>query len=87
MWANRKIRFTVVLLLVVGVNICLWIANRTFGYTIKNHGKVFALVIGIDFFVFLGLALLGLLIGWLLAFRPEALKRAIERSIAKRSSN
>lgn len=87
MWSNRKVRFTIVILLIIGANLWLWIANRTLGYTTRNHGSAFAFVVGIDFFVFIGLALLGLLTAWLLAFRPEGLKRAIDRSIAKRSGN
>lgn len=87
MWSNRKVRFTVVMLALVGANLGLWVSNRIFGYTSKDHGAVFALIFAVDFFVFLGLALLGLLTAWLLAFRPEAFKRAIERSIAKRNSN
>jgi len=87
MWSNRKVRFTVVMLVLVGANLGLWLSSRIFGYTIKDHGAVFALIYAIDFFAFLGFALLGLLTAWLLAFRPETFKRAIERSIAIRSSN
>jgi len=87
MWSNRKVRFTIVILALVGANLALWLSHRLFGYTSKDHGAVFALIIVLDFFVFLGFALLGLLTAWLLAFRPEPFKRAIERSIAKRNSN
>ena len=87
MWSNRKVRFTVVMLVLVGANLGLWLSNRIVGYTVKDHGAVFALIYGIDFFAFVAFALLGLLTGWLLAFRPEIFKRVIERSIAKRNSN
>lgn len=87
MWSNRKVRFTVVMLLLVGANLGLWLSNRIFGYSIKDHGAVFVFIYVMDFFVFLGFALLGLLTAWFLAFRPEAFKRQIERSIAKRNSN
>jgi hypothetical protein len=40
----------------------------------------------LDFFMLLALAFLGLLTAWLLAFRPEALKSSIERSIAKQAA-
>jgi len=40
------------------------------------------MIYGIDFFAFVGFALLDLLPAWLLAFRPEAFKREIERSTA-----
>jgi len=86
MWSNRKIRFTVIILVVVGANLGLWLFNRLYGYTIKDDGAVFLVVFLLDIFFFFGLALLGLLTAWLLAFRPEGFKRAIERSIAKRSS-
>jgi hypothetical protein len=75
------------MLALVGANLGLWLANRIFGYTAKDHGAVFAFILIVDFLFFLGLALLGLLTAWLLAFRPEVFKRAIERSIAKRNSN
>jgi hypothetical protein len=39
-----------------------------------------------DILLFLGFTFLGLLTAWLLAFRPEAFKQSIERSIAKRNS-
>ena len=84
---NRKVRFTVVMLVPVGANLGLWLSNRIVGYRVKDLGAVFALIYGIDFFAFLGFALLGLLTAWLLTFRPETFKRQIERSIAKRNSN
>ena len=87
MWSNRKIRFTIILLALVGANLGLWLSNHTFGYTLKDHGAVFVFIFLMDFSVFVGLALLGLLTAWLLAFRPEAFKRQIERSIAKRLSS
>jgi len=87
MWSNRKVRFTVVMLVLVGTNLGLWLSNRIGGYTVKDHGAVFGLIYGIDFVAFLAFALLGLLTAWLLAFRPEIFKRGIERSIAKRNSN
>jgi hypothetical protein len=73
--------------LLVGANLALWLCNQVLGFTIKDHGGLFILIYLIDFFTFLAFALLGILTGWLLAFRPEALKRSIERSIAKRNSN
>jgi hypothetical protein len=73
-----------VILLLAGANLVLWFSNRTFGYTVKDHGAAFLFVYAVDFFALLGFALLGLLTAWLLAFRPETFKRAIERSIAKR---
>jgi hypothetical protein len=85
MWSNRKLRFTVVMLALIGANLGLWLSNRIFGFTIKYHGATFVLIFALDFGLFLGLALLGLLTAWLLAFRPEAFKRQIERSIAKRN--
>ena len=87
MRSNRKVRFTVIMLALVGANLGLWLSNRIFGYTSKDHGAVFASIIIVDFFFFIGMALLGLLTAWLLAFRPEAFKSAIERSIARRNSN
>ena len=87
MRSNRKVRFTVVILVLLSTNLALWVASRMFGYTSKQHGAVFAFVIIVDFFFFLGLALFGLLTAWLLAFRPERFKNAIERSIAKRNSS
>ena len=87
MWSNRKVRFTIVILVLLGANLALWIASQTFGYTSKEHGPVFAFAIIVDFFFFLGLALLGLVTAWLFAFRPESFKNAIERSIARRNSN
>ena len=87
MWSNRKVRFTVVMLVLVGANVGLRLFNRIVGYTVKDHGPMFGLIYGIDFFAFLGFALLGLLTAWLLAFRPETFKRGIERSIDKRNSN
>jgi hypothetical protein len=87
MWSNRKIRFTVVILVLVAANAGLWLANRLFDYTSKDHGAVFTLIIVADFFTFLGLAFIGFLTAWLLAFRLETFKRAIERSIAKKSSS
>jgi hypothetical protein len=75
------------MLVLMGANLWLWVSTRIFGFTSKDHGAMFTLIFGVDFFAFLGFALLGLLTGWLLAFRPEAFKRAIERSIAKRNSN
>jgi len=62
------------MLVLVGANLGLWPFNRIVGYTVKDHGAVFALIYGIDFFAFLGFALLGLLTAWLLAFRPETFK-------------
>jgi ABC-type sulfate transport system permease component len=75
------------MLVFVSANLGLWLSNRIVRYTVKGHGAAFALIYGVDFFAFLGFALLGLLTAWLLAFRPETFKRAIERSIAKRNSN
>jgi hypothetical protein len=75
------------MLLLVGANVALWLLNRILGFTIKDHGALFTLIYMIDFFMLLGLAFLGLLTAWLLAFRPEAYKRSIERSLAKRNSN
>jgi hypothetical protein len=75
------------MLVLIGANFGLWFSNWIFGYTMRDHGSVFTFIFLVDVFAFLGLALLGLLTGWLLAFRPEAFKRAIERSIAKRHSN
>ena len=72
--------------LVVGVNVALWLANRMFGYMAKDHGQVFGAILLFDILLFLGFTFLGLLTAWLLAFRPEAFKRSIERSIAKRNS-
>lgn len=86
MWSNRKVRFTVIMLALVGANLGLWLSNRIFGYTIRDHGAVFVFIYLMDIFAFVGFALLGLLTAWLLAFRPEAFKRQIERSIAKRNA-
>ena len=82
---NRKLRFTVVMLVLIGANLALWLSNRMFGYTAEHHGAVFGLVYLTDIFAFIGFALLGLLTAWLLAFRPETFVRAIERSIARRN--
>ncbi len=86
MWSNRKVRFTVFVLVLAGANLALWLSNRAFGYTSKDHPAVFTLVFLADFFVFLGFAFLGFLTAWLLAFRPETFKRSIERSIVKRNA-
>lgn len=86
MRSNRKVRFTVIVVALLGANLALWIANQTFGYTSKEHAAVCTFVLMLDFVFFIGLALLGLLTAWLLAFRPETFKRVIERSIAKRNS-
>jgi hypothetical protein len=86
MLSNRKIRFTVIVVALLCANVALWIANRTFGYTSKEHAAVFTFLLMLDFVVFIGLAFLGLLTAWLLAFRPEKFKHLIERSIAKRNS-
>lgn len=83
--SNRKLRFTLIVVALVGANLALWIANRMVGYTSKEHPAVFTFVLMLDFIFFVGLALLGLVTAWLLAFRPETFKRVIERSIAKRS--
>ena len=49
MWSNRKVRFTVVMLVLVGADLGLWLSNRIFGYTIKDHGALFTLIYDIDF--------------------------------------
>jgi hypothetical protein len=41
MWSNRKVRFTVIVLVLVGANLGLWLSNRIFGYTLKGHAAVF----------------------------------------------
>lgn len=86
MWSNRKNRFTTIMLALVGANVLLWLFNRIFDFTVKDDGVVFVLIFLIDVVVFVGFALLGLLTAVLLAFRPELLKRQIERSIAKGNS-
>jgi hypothetical protein len=75
------------MLALVSANFGLWVSNRLFGYTLKEHANLFVFIYGIDFFAFVGFAFLGLLTAWLLAFRPEEFKRQIERSIAKRNLN
>lgn len=50
MWSNRKVRFTVIILALVGANIGLWLSSRIFGYTSKDHPNVFAAVIFLDSF-------------------------------------
>jgi hypothetical protein len=84
MWSNRKARFTILWAVILGANLTLWLAHRVFGYTMKDHPNLFSWIILFDCFVLLGLACLGLLASWLLAFRPEAYMRTIERSILKR---
>ena len=82
MWSNRKVRFTVVMLVLIGANVALWLSNRIFGYTVERHGTVFGLVYLTDIFAFIGFALLGLLTTWLLAFRPEIKTR--DRTLARK---
>jgi hypothetical protein len=72
--------------LLVGANLALWLSSRLLGFATKDHGTVFFFVIIIDICMLLGFALLGLLTGWLLAFRPEAFKQSIGRSIAKQNA-
>lgn len=85
MWSNRKARFNIIILLLVAANLALWLSHRAIGYTAKEHPGLFTFVFLLDVVVFVGFAFLGLLTAWLLAFRPEAFKRSIERSIAKRN--
>jgi hypothetical protein len=87
MWLDRKTRFTVIMLVLVVANFGLWLSRRAFDYPDKKHPAVFTFVFLLDVVVFIGFARLGLVTSWLLAFRPEAFKRSIERSIAKRNSN
>jgi hypothetical protein len=61
MWSSRKVRFTVVVSVLLGANLGLLLANRIFGYTTKDHGALFVFIFIMDFFAFSGFALLGLL--------------------------
>jgi hypothetical protein len=86
MWANRKARFTIIMVILLGGNLALWLSHQVLGYTMKDNPKIFLWVILADFFAFVGFAFLGVLTAWLLAFRPEAYLRTIERSIAKKNA-
>jgi len=86
MWPDRKARFVVLWSVIFGANLALWFAHREFGYGMKDHPAVYTAVFLFDGAVFLGLACLGLLASWLLAFRPRAYMRAIDRSITKRNA-
>jgi hypothetical protein len=86
MWSDRKARFTIIMVILVGGNLALWLSHQVLGYTMKDHPAIFLWVFLADFFIFLGFAFLGVLASWLLAFRPETYLRTIERSIAKRNA-
>lgn len=86
MWSNRKARFTVLWIVILGVNLALWFAHREFGYAMKVHPAVFTAVFVLDVALFFGLACIGLISSWALAFRPEMYVRVIERSIARRNA-
>ena len=86
MWSNRKARFTIIWAIILGANVALWLTHQGMGYTVKDHPNLFGSIILFDLVVLLALACLGLLASWLLAFRPEAYVRTIERSIARRNA-
>ncbi len=86
MWSNRKARFVILWAIILGANLALWFAHQGLGYKMMNHPNLFSWIFLSDLFVLVGLACLGLLASWLLAFRPEAYMRTIERSIARRNA-
>jgi hypothetical protein len=87
MWRNRKARFTFVMMFLIGANLVLWFYHQVLGYTVKDNPGLLTFVFIVDLIAFIGFAFMGLLTGWLLAFRPEVFIRSIERSMAKRNSN
>jgi hypothetical protein len=72
--------------LILGVNLALWLSHAAFGYAMKDVPGLFTFVLALDVVLFIVFAILGVLASWLLAFRPEAYLRTIERSIAKRNA-
>ena len=77
MWSNRKARFIFIVSVIVIMNIAIRIVGTS---DFRNF------VVSFDTAVVLGFAILGLLISWLLAFKPAEFKQSIERSMAKRAA-
>jgi hypothetical protein len=86
MLSNRKVRFTVIMLAIAACNIGIWISSRFYDLTIKQMGGYFLFVSIFDVVAVLGFAALGVLTTYLLAFKPDALRKSIERSMAKNSN-
>ena len=86
MLSSRKVRFTVIMLAITISNIGIWISSYFYGLTIRQMGGYFLFVVIFDFIAILGFTALGVLTTYLLAFKPDALKKSIERSMAKSSN-
>jgi len=86
MSSSRKIRFIIIMLFVVVANGAIWFVHRFYGLSIKQMGGYFGFVGIIDLTLLFCFAGLGVLTSYLLAFKPDALKKSIERSMAKQAA-
>lgn len=85
MLSNRKVRFVAIMSAVILANAAIWFVHRFYGLSMKQMGGYFAFVGVFDIALLFGFAGLGILTSYLLAFKPDALKKSIERSMAKQT--
>jgi hypothetical protein len=84
MWTHRKYRFLFVMSLLIAANVVAWVTHKAFGVNILATYSM--CVYALDYSVVILFAVIGFYTSFILAFAPEALKRSIERSIAKQAT-